>query len=169
MDSSPTTDHVTTGSHPVHWSSTGEGPALVLLHGLGGDQAFWAAELPQLRDDFQVITVDLRGSGGTPVTDDGHSTATLADAVCAVLVAEGSLRAVFPLVAPWLSGGQDRLVSEDDAAELASGIAGATASTYVGSGHLINVEEPERFVAQVRAFVLGGEDQRRSRKSTTRA
>ena len=285
MDSSPTADHVTTGPHPVHWSSTGEGPALVLLHGLGGDRAFWAAELPQLRDDFQVITVDLRGSGDTPVTDDGHSMATLADDVCAVLdvagvesahvvgfsmgglvaqalavrhpgrverlvlastyavmnpqarmfldavrdvvLAEGSLRAVFPLVAPWLfsigfladpahaawftapeddpdeipeppagwlaqyqaqrdfdgradlasirastlvlSGGQDRLVPADDAAELAAGIAGATASTYAGSGHLINVEEPDRFVARVRAFVLGGEDQGRSRKSTTRA
>ncbi|MDT0349006.1 helix-turn-helix transcriptional regulator [Pseudonocardia charpentierae] len=35
--------------------------------------------------------------------------------------------------------------------------------------HLINVEEPERFVAQIRAFVLGDDDHGRSRKSTTRA
>ena len=82
-------DHVTTGAHPVYWSTVGEGPALVLLHGLGGDRAFWAAETRQLSGDFQVIALDLRGSGPTPVTDDGHSMATLADDVGAVLDAAG--------------------------------------------------------------------------------
>jgi pimeloyl-ACP methyl ester carboxylesterase len=32
--------------HPVHWTSEGEGPAVVLLHGLGGDSDFWASETP---------------------------------------------------------------------------------------------------------------------------
>ena len=34
------TDRVTTGSHPVLWSTGEEGPALVLMHGPGGDRAF---------------------------------------------------------------------------------------------------------------------------------
>ncbi|MTD16228.1 alpha/beta fold hydrolase [Nakamurella sp. YIM 132087] len=78
-------DHVTTTPHPVGWSSEGSGPALVLLHGLGGDRNFWAAEMSSLAQRFRVIAPDLRGSGGTPSGPDGHRIADLADDVAAIL------------------------------------------------------------------------------------
>ena len=249
----------------VAWSDEGAGPAVVLLHGLGGDRGFWAAETSAWRGSFRVLAVDLGGSGGTPVAAGGQSVATLADDVCAVLddagvgsahvvgfsmgglvaqsmaarhpqrvdrlvlastyavmnpqarmfldavrdvvLASGSLRAVFPLVCPWLfsvgfladpanaawlgapededeppagwlaqyqaqrdfdgradlhritaptlvlAGDEDRLVSPADAHALIEGIAGATVSTYPGSGHLINVEQPDRFVTEVRTWL----------------
>jgi 3-oxoadipate enol-lactonase len=255
-------------SHQVWWSDDGAGPALVLLHGLGGDSGFWAAETAVLRTDFRVVAVDLRGSGGTPVAGDGHSVATLADDIDAVLddagirsahvlgfsmgglvaqslavrhphrverlvlastyavmnpqarmfldavrdvvLASGSLRAVFPLVCPWLfsvgflsdpanadwlrtpededeppagwlaqyraqrgydgradlhritaptlvlAGDEDRLVTAADAAALTDGIAGAALATFPGSGHLVNVEQPTRFLTEIRAFLGAG-------------
>ncbi|WP_181780308.1 alpha/beta fold hydrolase [Pseudonocardia pini] len=64
---------------PPGWA--GDGPALVLLHGLGGDSGSWAAEAPTWRNDLRVIALDLRGSGGTAATPGGHSIADLADDV----------------------------------------------------------------------------------------
>ena len=45
-------------------------------------------------------------------------------------------------------------MSASDANALAADVAGASISAFAGSGHLINVEEPERFVAEVRTFLL---------------
>ena len=50
-------------------------------------------------------------------------------------------------------GGDDRLVSVTDAEALAGRIANASISVVAGAGHLINVEEHDRFVAEVRAFL----------------
>ena len=55
-------DHVTPRPHPVHWSSEGSGPAVVLLHGLGGDRGFWTAETAALRGGYRVLAVDLQGN-----------------------------------------------------------------------------------------------------------
>jgi len=71
-------DHVT---RQVHWSDRGDEPALVLLHGLGGDADFWTAETSEWSKDFRVVALDLRGSGATPATDGGHTIADLADDV----------------------------------------------------------------------------------------
>jgi 3-oxoadipate enol-lactonase len=74
---------------PVHWAEAGAGPPLVLLHGLGGDIGFWAAEQAAWRARFRLILVDLRGHGRTPASAGGHSIADLADDVAAVLAAAG--------------------------------------------------------------------------------
>jgi pimeloyl-ACP methyl ester carboxylesterase len=44
---------------------SGEGPALLLLHGLGGSRQMWhaAGVVEQLQAAFRVITLDLRGHG----------------------------------------------------------------------------------------------------------
>ncbi|HEV2166326.1 MAG TPA: alpha/beta fold hydrolase [Thermoplasmata archaeon] len=44
----------------------GEGPAILLLHGLGGDHTIWAPMLPGLSGEFRSIAPDLRGHGRTP-------------------------------------------------------------------------------------------------------
>jgi 3-oxoadipate enol-lactonase len=47
---------------------TGEGPAVVLVHGLGGTSNFYQPQVEALAERFQVIRPDLEGSGRSPVT-----------------------------------------------------------------------------------------------------
>jgi pimeloyl-ACP methyl ester carboxylesterase len=43
----------------------GEGPALVLVHGVGLDLTQWDAMVPLLREDFTLVRYDLWGHGGS--------------------------------------------------------------------------------------------------------
>jgi len=55
---------------------TGEGPAVLLVHGLGGTSSFYQPQVTALSERFQVIRPDMEGSGRSPVNDDcGHWTA----------------------------------------------------------------------------------------------
>jgi reactive intermediate/imine deaminase len=47
----------------IYWESTGEGTALVLTHGLGGNHAIWYQQVPELARSFRVVTWDSRGFG----------------------------------------------------------------------------------------------------------
>ncbi len=44
----------------------GSGPAVILLHGLGGDRLLWNSTLPELSKNFRVVAPNLRGHGDTP-------------------------------------------------------------------------------------------------------
>lgn len=48
----------------------GEGPPIVLLHGLGGSLFDWRHLLRPLAEDHQVIAVDLLGAGESDIPDD---------------------------------------------------------------------------------------------------
>ncbi|MGQ5639138.1 MULTISPECIES: alpha/beta fold hydrolase [unclassified Streptomyces] len=50
----------------VHYEDTGDGPPLLLVHGLGAPSAFFARTVPALATGHRVLTVDLRGHGATP-------------------------------------------------------------------------------------------------------
>ena len=51
---------------PVVASRAGaEGPALVLLHGLAGSEAWWKRNLPALSRAFRVVALDLPGFGSS--------------------------------------------------------------------------------------------------------
>jgi pimeloyl-ACP methyl ester carboxylesterase len=49
----------------IHFEVTGWGPALVLLHGFGGDHQTWvdAGWVDRLKGRYRVIAMDLRGCG----------------------------------------------------------------------------------------------------------
>jgi len=52
---------------PVHYADFGgEGPAIVLVHGLGGSHLNWLAVAPRLAAHGRVVAVDLHGHGRTP-------------------------------------------------------------------------------------------------------
>jgi 3-oxoadipate enol-lactonase len=70
---------------PIHWLDAGTGAPLVLLHGLGGDAGFWAAEIDAWAPRHRLIAIDIRGSGATPASTAQPSMADLADDVAAVL------------------------------------------------------------------------------------
>lgn len=47
----------------IAYDVTGEGPALLLIPGLGGSAEFWAPVVPLLAPNYKVIAVDHRGAG----------------------------------------------------------------------------------------------------------
>ena len=53
----------------LSFSETGEGPNLVILHGLFGSKRNWSALAKQLGRTHRVLTVDLRNHGESPWTD----------------------------------------------------------------------------------------------------
>ena len=49
----------------VSFLRAGEGPALLLLHGIAGSFETWAPLMPALTDEFTVIAPDMLGHGGS--------------------------------------------------------------------------------------------------------
>jgi 3-oxoadipate enol-lactonase len=48
--------------------SSGQGPALVFLHGLGGTSSFYTSvvDVGSFKTDYQVVLVDIDGHGQSP-------------------------------------------------------------------------------------------------------
>jgi len=70
-------------------SSEGSGDPIVMLGSLGANHRMWEPQVPALASDHEVVRVDLRGHGDSPVTPGPCTMADLADDVVAVLDARG--------------------------------------------------------------------------------
>lgn len=58
----------------LHYQQVGEGPDLVMIHGLTGNLAVWHLDIiPRLWDRYRVLTYDLRGHGYSDVPPTGYS------------------------------------------------------------------------------------------------
>lgn len=53
------------GGVRIAWESTGSGPALLLLHGLGGGLADWEPQVAPFAARYRVIRLDVRGHGAS--------------------------------------------------------------------------------------------------------
>jgi pimeloyl-ACP methyl ester carboxylesterase len=75
-------------SVPLATTVEGQGPPLLLVHGLAEDRSFWDPLVPTLAGSATVVRVDLRGHGDSP---DGHGyeLADMADDVQAAWAATG--------------------------------------------------------------------------------
>ncbi|MFG2959222.1 alpha/beta fold hydrolase [Streptomyces sp. NPDC048291] len=49
----------------IYYERHGSGPAILFVHGSGGHHAAWWQQVAALREEFTVLTVDLRGFGGS--------------------------------------------------------------------------------------------------------
>lgn len=47
----------------IHYTETGQGPVLILIHGLGGSSETWRSSLVFLAPAYRVIAIDLPGFG----------------------------------------------------------------------------------------------------------
>jgi 3-oxoadipate enol-lactonase len=54
------------GDCPLYYERTGSGPALVFLHGLGGNHLSWWQQVPYFMRWYECITVDQRSFGLSP-------------------------------------------------------------------------------------------------------
>jgi pimeloyl-ACP methyl ester carboxylesterase len=63
----------------IHYQQVGEGPDLVMVHGLTGNQAVWHLKIaPMLWDHFRILTYDLRGHGYSDMPPRGYSAGDMA-------------------------------------------------------------------------------------------
>ncbi len=73
----------------IHYEIEGEGPPLILLHGLGGSLRFWhdAGYVVELKRNHQLILVDARGHGASdkPHSPESYTLDLLSADVVAVL------------------------------------------------------------------------------------
>ncbi|MEK9644602.1 MAG: alpha/beta fold hydrolase [Alphaproteobacteria bacterium] len=56
---------ISTARGTVTYREAGEGPPLLLLHGIGSGAASWAAQLDALSDRYRVVAWDAPGYGGS--------------------------------------------------------------------------------------------------------
>ncbi len=76
---------IETNGVTIFYDDVGEGPALVLLHGFTLSSAMWRPQQDALRDQFRVITPDLRGMGQSSVPTMGYSMELYASDIVALL------------------------------------------------------------------------------------
>jgi pimeloyl-ACP methyl ester carboxylesterase len=64
----------------IHYQQVGEGPDLVMVHGLTGNLAVWHLQIvPALSEHFRVLTYDLRGHGHSDTPETGYSLDSMAE------------------------------------------------------------------------------------------
>jgi pimeloyl-ACP methyl ester carboxylesterase len=145
----------------------GEGPPLVLVHGLGGAATNWLLVAPELARERRVIVPELPGHGGSGRLPGAPSLDPFAEAVFAVLEHEGAVPA--PWVGHSLGGavGLRAAVLRPDAVTGLVLAAAAGISSSTRSGELtvawIGRLQPARLVLPYRGRVA------RSRRGRTLA
>jgi aminoacrylate hydrolase len=85
--------HVSIGDADLHYESTGDGPPLLLVAGLGGKGSFWASQVPALARRFRVVTHDHRGTGASSRSAIVYSAGQMADDLVRLMDALGIERA----------------------------------------------------------------------------
>jgi len=87
----------------LYCEERGTGTPVVLIHGGLVSSAMWEPVLPQLGDDFRVITPDSRGHGRSTIQSGGLSYPQIADDVAALISKLGLVR---PVVGGYSDGAQ---------------------------------------------------------------
>ena len=86
---------ITLHGHRVFYRSAGNGPVLVLIHGITSTSATWAYVLPSLAEHFTVVAPDLLGHGDSAKPRGDYSLGAHASAIRDLMVALGHDRATF--------------------------------------------------------------------------
>lgn len=87
--------HVSIHGHRVGYRMAGEGPALVLVHGLTGSSTTWREVMPSLARHHTVVAPDLLGHGESAKPRGDYSIGAHASGVRDLLAALGIERATF--------------------------------------------------------------------------
>ncbi|MCF6108452.1 alpha/beta fold hydrolase [Mesorhizobium muleiense] len=79
-----TSAHVRVNGTSLHYVRGGEGPAIILIHGMPEDWTEYQAIMPRLARRFTVVAVDLPGLGQSAPAVNGYEAASLAADIHAV-------------------------------------------------------------------------------------
>lgn len=77
----------------IHYREAGQGPVLILIHGLGGSAESWSATMEPLAKAYRVIAIDLPGFGKSDRPKTEYSVRYLAGVVNEFIDALGATRA----------------------------------------------------------------------------
>jgi len=89
----PQSGTVPTNGQVLYYEVHGEGPALVLVMGIGYDSSLWTlAQVPALSTQFRVVLVDNRDAGRSSKASHPYSIADMADDLAGLLDALGIAR-----------------------------------------------------------------------------
>src|SRR5918993_1417596 len=87
----------------IYYEVHGDGPALVLAHGMGGNHASWFNQVPFFSRSFKVVTFDHRGFGNSRELEGGADRSRFPDDLKNILDQLGIAKAV--LVAQSMGAG----------------------------------------------------------------
>lgn len=79
--------HAKVNGISIHYRETGEGFPIVLVHGFTGNLRNWALQVPALRGQYRLISMDLRGHGQSekPTRPEDYSLEIMAEDVYALM------------------------------------------------------------------------------------
>ncbi len=101
----------------INYEQQGNGEPLVLIPYLGADHACYAFQVAEYSKHFTCISLDLRGTGESDVTEGAYTTETLADDVAAFMRAIGVAKAhvaglsLGAAIGMWLAAKNPQMVS----------------------------------------------------------
>jgi pimeloyl-ACP methyl ester carboxylesterase len=87
MDPSIRNEEITVYGHRVCFRTAGEGPVVVLVHGITGSSAHWAPVMPLLAERFTVVAPDLLGHGESAKPRGDYSLGAYATGIRDLLIA----------------------------------------------------------------------------------
>jgi len=135
----------------------GEGPPLVLVHGLGGLASNWRLIAPALAAERRVIVPELPGHGGSDPLPGASSLDPFADALLAVAEAEAAVPA------PWIGHSLGGLVAVRAAVRRPDAVSGIVLAAAAGISSasrlgevtvtLLGVAKPGRILGRYRTRV----------------
>ncbi|MHA7835052.1 MAG: alpha/beta fold hydrolase [Algiphilus sp.] len=76
---------VTVAPVTLHCPEAGDGPSVLLIHGLGASHQDWRDVAPRLAESYRVLTPDLRGYGSSPRGPGPYRPDTMAGDVLALM------------------------------------------------------------------------------------
>jgi pyruvate dehydrogenase E2 component (dihydrolipoamide acetyltransferase) len=142
----PTPQRVETAEGPIQFMEAGpeDTPAIVLVHGFGGDLNNWMFVQPILAEQCRTLALDLPGHGGSGKALNGADAPALARAVAALMDARGIASA--HLVGHSLGGAVALALAQQDPGR----VRGLTLISPAGLGPDINMEYIGGFIAAKR-------------------
>lgn len=79
----------------IHYKLTGQGQAVVLIHGFPNDSSTWETISPKLQQQYRLFLPDLPGAGSSPAPDTAAlSMAMMAEEIAQMLTKEGVDKAI---------------------------------------------------------------------------
>jgi pimeloyl-ACP methyl ester carboxylesterase len=102
-DLAPRVGEATLHGHRVTYRTAGEGPVVLLIHGITGDSRQWNQIIPQLADRYTVLAPDLLGHGESAKPRGDYSLGAYAVSLRDLLIVLGHRRAT--VVGHSLGGG----------------------------------------------------------------